>query len=235
MESMLFVAVSVGAAVVIVSRWFQHRRRDKVQARALLSRASVMSIQRALEKPGQLVKIYGELRYAEEPPLISPLSKRGCAYFQTIVKEHKGNETWVEILEEQRRHTRCWIDDGSGTALIELAQASVVVHLDKNYRSGSFKDAQVELEAFLRSHNMSSQGMLFNKTLSYREGVLEEGEKIVVCGRSKLRLDPSGTSGSYRAPPKVLEIIAPEANLNAVVTDDPDFLPPHAFTWRPRI
>jgi hypothetical protein len=76
------------------------------------------------------------------------------------------------------------LDDGSGKALVLLeADARMALDKDGRYRSGTFDDATPELEAFLSRNGLSSQGFLgFNKRLRYREGVVEEGEQVVISG-----------------------------------------------------
>lgn len=55
---------------------------------------------------------------------------------------------------------------------------------DKNYSSGFLHDATERLEKYLNRKGFQSQGFLgFNKALRYREGILENREKVAVFGK----------------------------------------------------
>ncbi|HWN70768.1 MAG TPA: hypothetical protein VNM90_24170, partial [Haliangium sp.] len=62
---------------------------------------------------------------------------------------------------------------------------TVALVKDAHFRSGLFQDATPALEQFLARHGRQSQGWLFNKNLRYREGVIEAGELVAVCGQGR--------------------------------------------------
>ena len=60
-----------------------------------------------------------------------------------------------------------------------------LVYLEKDHRadSGFMNDATARLNNFLESHGKSSIGILgFNKTIRYKEGIIELNEKVAVKG-----------------------------------------------------
>jgi hypothetical protein len=57
---------------------------------------------------------------------------------------------------------------------------------DKKTSSGTFNDSTPEFESLLKQYNIELLNFLgFNKSLRYREGVIEIGEKITVAGIAK--------------------------------------------------
>lgn len=107
-------------------------------------------------------------------------------------------------------------DDGGGRAIIETGQSQFAVVRDANARSGTFHDATPELEQLLQSRGESSTGFLgLNKTLRYREGVIEEGERVAVLGRGRWIKDASG---------KRQLVISKPAQTMVLVSDHPSTL-----------
>jgi hypothetical protein len=119
-------------------------------------------------------------------PLVAPLSGRPCVAWRVEVDQYRSNGksgSWRRLIRQEKT-TPFTLDDGSGKALVLLeADARMALNKDGRYRSGTFNDATPELEAFLSSHGLSSQDFFgFNKKLRYREGVVEEGEQVVISG-----------------------------------------------------
>ncbi len=58
-------------------------------------------------------------------------------------------------------------------------------------------------EAFLARHGKLGTGWFLNKTLRYKEGILEAGEGVAVLGRGTLEPDPDGVAraAGYRSGP----------------------------------
>lgn len=192
--------------------------RDAVIRRAL-RKARRCDIGSAPE--ASFTKLVGALSFAEEP-LIAPLTGRRCAYYEAIVEELRGgrNSRWVRVIHEVGRRD-FYLDDGTGRALVRTSGAEVVVTRDSHQRSGTFRDATPELESFLRKHGRESTGVLgFNKSLRYREGVLEEGEHVAVCGVGRRAPDPWGQPGGYREQPTML-VLEPQEKVPLYVSDDP--------------
>jgi hypothetical protein len=173
---------------------------------------------------GQRGKAIGRLRYCSEP-LRAPLSGRACAYYEVIVEQHrqsKGSGRWATLIREVRGQDFLIVDD-TGKALIKADSAQIVVEKDSHKSSGTFNDATPELEAFLQRHGVKSTGVLgFNKSLRYREGVLEEGEPIAAFGHAIREADPDPDAGfaGYREQPTRAVFQATDAS-PLFVSDDP--------------
>lgn len=92
--------------------------------------------------------------------------------------------------------------------------------LDKSYNSGFLNDASENLEKYLNSKGYDSEGFLgFNKTLRYKEGILENGEQIAVYGKGE-RKDASALNLPDKDG-KVLEISASK-DIAVYLSDNPD-------------
>jgi hypothetical protein len=101
------------------------------------------------------------------------------------------------------------VDDGTGRAIVNPGQARVALVVDHSTSSGSFDDATGVEEGFLARHGMKSTGWFFNRTLRYREGAIEVGERVSVLGRGVREPDPDAVarvSGYRDLPPTRLRI-----------------------------
>jgi hypothetical protein len=224
MELILFGGVVV--AILIGSWVYKEFFSARGRARRALHKAPRVPIAQA--KDGEVAKLAGRLRLVDEP-LTSPLTSRSCAYFRTSVEQQKSrgkSSYWDTIIEESDFSARLIIEDGTGSALVELVYPMVVLNMDTHLSSGFLNDATPELEAFLSRHGVSSQGWVFNKTLRYKEGALEEGEKVAVYGLCRWEPDPdpqAGAGGGYRDRPMRLRIVEPPDG-QMLISDEPDTL-----------
>lgn len=151
---------------------------------------------------GQDVRILGNVR-VDDQEFISPFTKRRCVYYEAIVEESNDNDSWSVIAREVQGAS-FFVEDSSGRALVKAENLKIDAHRDGELTSGFMEDASVHLEEFLARHGQKSEGKYFNRTLRYREGILEPGEAIAVLGRVRWEADPdprqAGTG--YRDVPK---------------------------------
>lgn len=160
--------------------------------------------------PGQEVRILGTVQ-SDGDEFISPLTKRRCVYYETIVEDSTDSDTWTEIIREVHGAS-FFVEDASGRALVKTENVKIETAREGAIASSSLEDASAELEAYLARHGQTSKGRDGNRTLRYREGCLEPGEPIAVLGRIRWEADPeprqAGTG--YRDVPKraVLEPLA---------------------------
>jgi len=151
-------------------------------------------------------RITGTVELVGEP-LVAPLSKRICAYYHVLVEIKKStgnNRRWQTHIEEEESG-KFLIKDEFGYAYINANKIKSYIVKDKNYSSGFFNDAKKHLENYLASHGKESEGLLgFNKTLRYKEGILEPNEKVAVLGKGQWKdAESLGLPEEYRM---VLEI-----------------------------
>lgn len=149
-----------------------------------------------------LVKISGACRPLNV--LRAPLSGRACAYYEVLVEQKVSSgksSHWRTIIREVEERDFV-VEDGTGRARIEMVAIEAAVTRDGHWSSGTFNDASPELEAFLNRHGHGSEGWIFNKTLRYREGVIEPGEQVAVLGWAEREIDPEpgGAGHGFRDP-----------------------------------
>jgi len=128
--------------------------------------------------------------------LRSPMAGKQCVYYaftvtETVTESDNGN-LLKEIISD-KKSTRCYLDDGTGTAAIELDGAELVLDVDHHDNSGSFNAASPKLDAILKRYGESSKGyskgVLFNHLnhqLKYEETILEVGDELYVLGPAKM-------------------------------------------------
>lgn len=218
-EQFLFMGaiVVVVAAIWAVVYYFSKEQKIKRALRAL--RPSPLSDVRE-----GLVKVSGTVKTLEA--LTAPLSGRSCAYYEVIVEQKVSsgkNSTWRTIIREVEERDFL-VEDGTGRARVEMVAVEAAVTKDGHWSSGTFNDASPELEEFLLRHGHQSQGWVFNKTLRYREGVLENGEQVAVLGWADREMDPepatAASGAGYRdAPTRV--VLRSNGEHELKVSDDP--------------
>jgi len=169
---------------------------------------------------GEVAKVAGKVEYVGKP-LIAPLSGRPCAYYSVIVKEKDSSESsnWNSLIEEEVAGTFV-IRDGKYCAHINCNHVKSYIVKDMNYSSGFLDDATDVLEDFLQKHGQKSEDFLgLNKSLHYKEGILEEGELMAVVGRGEWKnASQVGLPESYG---RILDISSTEEE-PVYLSDDPE-------------
>lgn len=173
------IIISLTAGVITTSAYYRRNARIKRKMR----KAPFKRIH--LVQEGQVATIAGNVVYHKRH-VKAPLSDREGVYYHVTVERRKSsgkNNKWVKEIDE----VTCVdfiLDDGDQVALIEANAIEGVLDMDKHLRSGTFNDASEKMEGFLNKYNFSSKGNFgFNKSLRYKEGVLEKHEYVVVCGK----------------------------------------------------
>jgi hypothetical protein len=169
---------------------------------------------------GQVARVVGKVSHGE--PIAAPISGRPCFYFDAIVEERYRNG-WRRVLRE-KGGVPFGIEDGTGRAMVDPTHADVALTFDASTRSGTFDDATGPEEAFLARHKQKSQGWVFNRTLRYREAIIEPNEVVAIMGQGVREPDPeaAGADRGYRdAPPTLLRMRGGQQS-PLLVSDDPD-------------
>ena len=135
-------------------------------------------------KDGEVVKIVGRVIFPGRT-LSAPLSKRKCSYFHVLVEAHHGKGGWQTCIEEEKAGDVV-LQDGKFYAIVQTVEVNTYLVADKEYSSGMFNDASGALENYLRSHRQQSTDFFgFNRSLRYKEGVLEKNEVVAVLGKAR--------------------------------------------------
>lgn len=180
-------------------------------------------------KDGDIAIIIGKVEFAEQP-LTAPLSGRKCAYYHVKVEERKSsgkNSHWETVIDHDDSIKYLIREDKQYAIIDDYHQKSYIVH-DKNFSSGFLNDASPELERFLNEWQYESEGFLgFNKSLKYKEGVLEKNEEVAVLGK--------GTwvnASEFGLPEELGKILAIKGIDQSYVylSDDPDTMTKNVMT-----
>jgi hypothetical protein len=175
-----FVLIIV-AIVAIIAIAHYYNKENRILRELKKSRST--RIHRA--KQNEYVKLIGKA-VGGNNLLIAPLSKRPCLYYYVYV-EKKGDKSWRKYLSAEEKQD-FFLDVDGERAIIKPAMTHFDFRLrylvfDHEDSSGTFNDAKAHLESFLKQHDKSSTGFLgWNKTLRFKEGVIEPGETIAVKG-----------------------------------------------------
>ncbi len=204
------------ALIAVIGYYFSHKNR-------ILRKLKKVDIKRIqLVKDKEYVKLTGKVNTINEP-IISPIGKRKCVYYQVKVEEKRGgkNKSWHTIIKEDNGIDFI-IESGEDRALVEINSSpkTKMVYLVKDIKkaSGTWNDPPEHLETYLQSYGKDSTGFLgFNKSIRYREGAIEVGEKITILGignwkESDHNFDRYSTKSLY---------ISGDIKNKLVITDEP--------------
>ncbi len=213
MDFIFFILIGV-VVIVFFLGWFF--RRD-ARIRRAIKKLPVTKVKDFAD--GTIGRVVGQVRVIDETT--APMSGRPCAQYHLIVKQRRSSgrsSHWVTLVDEQRV-VDFVVEDGSGRAVVNTVGAKAAVVKDAKARSGTFNSATPELEALLARHGHDSTGFLgFNKTIRYKEGVIEEGETVAVCGRGRIERQAGSPRGQL--------VIGPNNEEPVLISDHPSTCKP---------
>lgn len=172
---------------------------------------------------GDMGKIIGKIVFAGQT-LLAPLTGRPCAAYQVEIQEWKRSgkrHRWVTVITEEKKGDII-INDGTQHAWIEHEGLHFYLMQDGNFSSGAGNDAAPHLEAYLSAHGRNSTNFFgWNRSIRYREGILEENELLAVVG--------CGNWGSARQKKLNLPVdriltVSGDESTKIYLTDDPEVL-----------
>lgn len=177
LSSKFFIAVFLVSGIAAFSTYYFSTKKSVSRA---LNKTKVKKIDSFVN--GDIGKIVGRVVLAGQT-LQAPISKRKCCCYHIVVEEGIGDiNEWHERINEEKK-ADVIIYDGTGYAIIDTGKMISYLIPDANYSSGTFNDASPEINEYLSHHNFKSRGLFgFNKTLRYKEAVLEDGEMVAVTG-----------------------------------------------------
>ena len=220
MEALIVVALVAGVAIVAASLVWN----EKALIRRELRSASRVDIAELRE--GRTGRIVGKVGDGET--LQAPFTGRSCVFYEATVEEYRSSGktgSWRQVVREARG-VPFVLDDGTGRAIVDPGGARIDVDIDMTTRSGTFDDATPIEEQFLTRHGLRATGWVFNKSLRYREGVIEVGETIAVMGQGVREPDPDavGKVGGYRSGPPTRLRLGGSSRHPILLSDAPDTL-----------
>ncbi len=218
MKPEIIIPIGVGIVILIVVSTSLYYSKKAVIKRKL-KKAAGKKISDFIS--GDIAKVVGKVEIVGDP-LIAPLSGRRCAHYYVLVEQQVSSgksSHWDKIIEEDIAG-KFVIRDGRYCAHVNYQNVKSYLVEDRQFASGFGNDATPELERYLNAHGQKSEGMFgWNKTIRYKEGVLEEGELIAVVGRGEWKnADQAQLPETYD---RVLEITATEQE-PVYLSDDPE-------------
>jgi hypothetical protein len=163
----------------------------------------------ALKERG-LAKIQGVV-VAREPLLKSPVSGRVCVGYRITI--HQGREGYTAengVLVVRREEWPSFlVADDTGSAVVE---GPFSIFLDPD--DGGWADLPASVYALLDEAKVP-----LGKEFSFRETLLQPGDRVSVIGRPSLEIDPAGPA-SLREPPRLYVFRGSEEDPVALIDDD---------------
>jgi hypothetical protein len=185
------VLLLIGGVICIVCCFMAYAKHRRVKLLA----DTPLSMVEDLE-PG-IGKTNGEA-VALEDPLVSPMTKTECLFFDFRVEEERTRtvrdtdahgrtrtrtERYWETIVHDRQCVRTAVEDETGQAEVNLEEAEIVLKSAARTQSGTFNSPPASLEKTLRArYGTSTKGLLFNRKLRYTEALITEGDELIVLG-----------------------------------------------------
>jgi hypothetical protein len=174
----LVTATGIAMASAIRRQTDEHRR-----LRAWMLATQRSTIAEATE--GAVVRLVGTVVFLDGQSVEAVVTGRRCALYEAVlenVSEEVGRETGGVAFA---------IDDGTGRAVVDPDLARVTLYKDAVGRGEQLVNPTERERAFLSRHMPAEDAWMAKRLYGWREGVLEEGERIAVCGVVIREADPS--------------------------------------------
>lgn len=132
---------------------------------------------------------------------------------------------WKTIVKEEKIQ-EFFINTNGDFTIVRPTQSpqNFISYLvkDRKTSSGAFSDPNPEFESLLRRYNIEPTNFLgFNKTLRYKEGVVEIGEQITVAGIAKWKTLSEPIPEYHYS--KIAELVS-KGKDRIIITDEPKAL-----------
>lgn len=161
------------------------------------------------------VEIKGRISPSELGVVHSPFSNKPAVWARISVQEWRQqgrSGSWVTIIQESEGRP-FMVDDGSGQSARVLPDGAIILLDEKEAaRSGTFRDANPQLEAFLQSRGHKSTSFFgTNKSMRFVEEILAPGEDLFALGPSRREPGPPVNDG-YRMVPSSMLVMSHGGN-----------------------
>tara|TARA_Y100000766_G_C18651266_1_gene480574 strand:+ start:56 stop:697 length:642 start_codon:yes stop_codon:yes gene_type:complete len=132
-------------------------------------------------KTGEYVKIHG-VALRSDRIMHSPLSKKRCIGYEVLVGREMSDYYEDKYMKEEIIQ-KFYLSQDNKKILIIPNKANIDLKKENIGNSGLFKDTDSNMANFLKRHQTKSTSFGFNKSLNFKEGILEEGDKLTVVGK----------------------------------------------------
>lgn len=173
-------------------------------------------------KDGEIVNIKGKVVLVGRT-LKAPLSQRKCAYYSIEVSNWRAGPDYNNIKEEKGGDLV--IFDGEDYAMVNVKKVNALLHDDKIYHYDAFTTNLIEIitNSYEVREYLEKNGKpktIISDILTEvcaTEGVLEEGETIVVAGKASWK---SSSKLKLNIPEKRILFIEPLNEHGVYLTED---------------
>lgn len=131
---------------------------------------------------GKLYKVIGSVAPLKTP-LVSPLNKKECVLYDTVVNQVDFNGT--EQVIKDRKGREFMIEGANYKCLVKLKGSNINLKR-KNYRdTGLLNSLDTDLANYLSQHRVDDKSFGLNKSFQFEEGSVSPGEEILIFGMGK--------------------------------------------------
>jgi hypothetical protein len=147
-------------------------------------------------REGETVKVQGEV-VADEELLTAPISGRPCVAWQVLVRcrDEGDSVKWAEVMNEEES-VPFLLRDRTGQVLIQDPCPNLALDFDEKGSTGLLGELTPEVIALLARQGLAhTDGLGFHRATSWREGIIEPGERIAAMGLAcRVQRDTQGGS-----------------------------------------
>lgn len=168
---------------------------------------------------GGVACVVGRARGAG-PPLTAPASGRRCLAFQLAVDETADGD--AREIGRLVGAAPFWIEDDTGRALVDPgAHFALALTRDVAVNTAEPTEQRPELLQFLESKGVVTAGFLGTRPLPCREGIIQDGETVVVGGYVVREVDGRGERSGPRQVPTLISLRAGGPDQPLLISDAP--------------
>lgn len=180
--------------------------RARKQVSSLLARVEripVTPIARASSGP---VAVQGSAEARQT--VTSPLSGRQVIAFRVKIADNS-DDAPVTLVDTSEA-AAFLVVDATGKALVEPADALLLLASDTHETAGVLERAPAGLRSLMARHGHSTRGWIFERSLTWTEAVLEVGDDVYVQGVARREVTLDEEPAGYREAPSRLVVEAGE-------------------------
>lgn len=137
-------------------------------------------------KDGDYVKLIGNMVPISEQ-FTSSLTNRKCLFYQ--VELDRSFSDHERAIADEMDYSPFALKVGEELVVVQTHGVKWLVTFDKIFRTGLLGKATGELKALLDKYGIKEKSFGFRKSLSFKEGVLRENDKIAVLGIAQWTID----------------------------------------------
>lgn len=213
---MYFLFIFIVLALVVTFTIASTTISKDVRMKRQLKRTPRKSIHQVQSR--ETVQITGTIELVGEP-LIAPLSGRACAQYEVIVERsspYNRKAVSTETLYREEKAGMYLIREGEH--YVYMSQQKMLSALKKDHSlSARFPDLKSKRLAPFNKEHLLEDWQYFNNETYYFEGILAEGEKVIVSGIGEWK-----SAASLGFPAKYGRVLCIEAAPDGftIITDD---------------